>query len=184
MMALLLTHKKKSIFKRHFGLFLCWLLYLRTLSSVTERLKRSFNYGKKLKHLYLPDLQPNFPLLRMINKGHMSPFSFSSCCLSSSSSSSCCFSENRDKPHLHYHITLWALIRKKGLLCLLDRAGMTNALCIVSPSKHIHVCADHSTPICLVAQERCTGRAGSLCGPPDAIPRDGLTSFISISTVL
>lgn len=81
----------------------------------------------------------------------MSPFSFSSCCLPSSSSSSCCFSENRDKPHLHYHITLWAMIKKKGLLCLLDRAGMTNALCFVSLSKHIHVCADHSTPICLVS---------------------------------
>lgn len=70
-------------------------------------------------------------------------FSSPSCCLSSSStSSSSCFSEKHDRPHLYYHITLRASIKKKGLLCLLHPAGMTNTLHIVSPGKqaHTHVC--------------------------------------------
>lgn len=75
----------------------------------------------------------------MIHRGQMSPSSSTSCCSSSSSS---CFSEKHDRPHLYYHITLWASIKKKGLLCLLGLAGMTNALRIVSPGKqaitHIH----------------------------------------------
>lgn len=74
----------------------------------------------------------------MIHRGQMIPFSSSSCCSSSSSSSSSCFSEKHDRPHLYYHITLWALIKKKGLLCLLRLAGMTNALRIVSPGKQAH----------------------------------------------
>lgn len=41
--------KKESIFKRYFGLFLCWVRYLRILSSVTERLKRCFNLGEETK---------------------------------------------------------------------------------------------------------------------------------------
>ena len=68
----------------------------------------------------------------MIHRGQTSPSSSSSCCSSSSSS---CFSEKHDRPHLYYHITLWASIKKKGLLCLLGLAGMTNALRIVSPNK-------------------------------------------------
>lgn len=59
-------------------------------------------------------------------------FACSSCCSSSSSSFS---SENHDRPHLYYHITLWASITKKGLLRLLATAGMTNALRIVSPGQ-------------------------------------------------
>lgn len=47
-----------------------------------------------------------------------------------------CFLEEHDRPHLYYPVTLWASIKKKGLLCLLGLAGMTNASRIVNHSKH------------------------------------------------
>lgn len=130
----------------------------------------------------------------MIHRGQMSPSSSSSCCSSSSSS---CFSEKHDRPHLYYHITLWATIKKKGLLCLLGLAGMTNALRIVSPGKQartythtqtrahtcadVHIPADHSSPICSVSKEHCTGSTAGLSGLSDGIPRVSLTSSVSLS---
>ena len=126
----------------------------------------------------------------MIHRGQTSPSSSSSCCSSSSSS---CFSEKHDRPHLYYHITLWASIKKKGLLCLLGLAGMTNALRIVSPNKHththtrthtcadVHIPADHSSPICSVSKERCTGSTAGLSGLSDGISRVSLTSSVSLS---
>lgn len=68
----------------------------------------------------------------MIHTGQMISSS-TSCC---SSSSLCCFLEEHDRPHLYYPVTLWASIKKKGLLCLLGLAGMTNASRIVNHSKH------------------------------------------------
>lgn len=77
----------------------------------------------------LPAYLPHFPLLRMVHGGQGRVFACSSCCSSSSSS------ENHDRPHLYYHITLWASIKKEGLLRLLAAAGMTNALRVVSPGQ-------------------------------------------------
>lgn len=70
---------------------------------------------RRLKQLstYISVHQPNFPLLR--RGGPHESFFSSSCCSSSSSSSSSCFSEKHDRPHLYYHITLWASIKKKRL---------------------------------------------------------------------
>lgn len=98
---------------------------------------------RKLK--YLPTYQSINPIFHfgetMIHRGQMNPSSSSSsssCCLSSSSSS--CFSEKHDSTHLYYHISLWALIKKNGLLCLLGPAGMTNAMhYALSALAHTHV---------------------------------------------
>lgn len=192
---------KENIQDRRSRLLCCLFLFLYfcvraffLLFHLTKRkikLKRTSNqYGKKLKHLptYQPiDLsiyQPNFPLLMMIHRGQMNPSSSSSCCSSSSSSS--CFPEKHDRPHLYYHITLWASIKKKGLLCLLGLAGMTNALRIVSPAHththmYVYIPADHSTPICSVSKERCAGSTAGLSGLSDDIPRASLTSSVSLS---
>lgn len=106
----------------------------------------------------------------MIHRGQMNPSSSSSCCSSSSSS---CFSEKHDRPHLYYRITLWASIKKKGLLCLLGLAGMTNALRIVSLGKqaHTHMYADVHIPAAF--NSHMFSVQGALyweyCGPPWAV---------------
>ena len=105
----------------------------------------------------------------MIHRGQMISSSSSVCCSSSSSSPSC-FSEKHDSSHLYYRITLWGSIKKKGLLCLLGLVGMTNALRIVNPSQHscVHadaqIPADHSTPICSISEEHCTGNMKASAG--------------------
>ena len=45
----------------------------------------------------------------------------------------------------------------------------------------VHIPADHSSPICSVSKERCTGSTAGLSGLSDGISRVSLTSSVSLS---
>lgn len=47
-----------------------------------------------------------------------------------------------------------------------------------------HIPADHSTPICSVSTERCTGSTAGLSRLSDGIPRVRLTSSVSLSKLM